>query len=178
MFEDKKERPTSERFQISLPRQPADFPELQTLQVAQLERLLKDEVAMQCHATNLECVETLRSMRDDMCKSNSDDARRNLKKREETRTEEEEILILQNNLRGADTSYKRKLALYRGQHAQSKETLLSQLHSDLSALDDSTEELAQGFVNSGEQEVQSFLKEYLQARGAYHKLKVSLKKAS
>jgi hypothetical protein len=174
---DRQERPSSERFQISLPRAPADFPELQTLQVTQLERFLKDEVAMQCHAANLECVETLRSMRDDLCKSNAEDARTNLKKREAARKEEEEVVLLQNTLRAAVTSYKMKLAQYKGKHAQSKESILSQLNSDLSDMDSRTEDLAQSFV-SGDQDVSAFLQEYLKSRGEYHGLKVILKRAT
>lgn len=183
-FEDRQEqrRPSSERFQISLPLQPTEFPELQTLQLTQLERFLKDDVAIQCHASNMDCVETLRSMRNDVRKSNAADAQRNLKKRDEMRTEEEEILILQNNLRAVATSYKRKLAQYRGQHAQSlsKEAVLAQLHANLTAQDDRTENMAQQFVSCSDQEVevQAFLKEYVQCRAQYHALNVSLKRAA
>jgi ESCRT-I complex subunit VPS37 len=155
---------------------PTEFPELQTLQVTQLERLLKDEVAMRSHAASMECVETLRSIRNDLCKSNADDARRNLQKRGDTGTEEEEVLILQNNLRAAATTYRMKLAQYKGKHAMSKEATISQLNSELACLDDRSENLAERFV-SGDQDVNTFLQEYLGARVQYHSLKVTLKKA-
>ena len=174
---ERRERPVSERFQISLPTQPKEFPELKTLQVSQLERLLKDDVALKCHANGLECVETLRSMRNDLCKSNSDDAKRNMKKKDDNRTEEEEILILQNNLRGAVTSYKDKLAQYQSRHVQSKDSVVSQVKSYVQSLDDRTDDFAQRFVG-GEGEVNSFLQQYLQERTEYHKLKLLLERAA
>lgn len=159
-----------------MPGVPTEFPELQSLQISQLERLKNDEVAMMSHAASLECVETLRTMRDDLCKSNADDARRNLQKRGDAGSEEEEILILQNNLKAANMSYKIKLAQCQSKHAMSRETVVSHLNSELALLDNSSEDLAQDFVNGG-QDVNSFLHEYLKVRGEYHGLKVSLKTA-
>jgi hypothetical protein len=155
---------------------PSEFPELQKLQVTQLERLIKDEIAMKAHASKLDCVETLRSIRDDLCKSNADDARRNLQKRGDAGTEEEEILILQNKLRAVASAYKAKLGKYESQHAMSKEAIISQLNGDLTSIDNRSEDMAQDFVR-GQNDVNTFLEEYLKVRAQYHSLKLTITKA-
>mmetsp|Transcript_35427 Transcript_35427/g.66106 ORF Transcript_35427/g.66106 Transcript_35427/m.66106 type:complete len:422 (+) Transcript_35427:86-1351(+) len=173
------DRPKSDRswqYQITLPGAPNEFPELHALEVTQLERLMKDEVAKKAHAAEHECMETLRSIRDDLCKSNADHARRNLEKRGDIGSEEEEILILQNKLRATANSYKSKLNTYQKKHALSKEDIISALNKELASLDNTSEDLAENFVR-GESDVVTYLKEYLKIREEYHALKLTLKKA-
>ena len=168
---------SADRYQISLPGVPSEFPELQKLQESQLQRLLSDEVALKSHAASMDCVDTLRSMRDDLRRSNAEDAKRVVKKMDENRNEEEEVLILQNQLRATFNAYKMKLAQYSEQYAKSKLSIVSHLNKEVAAINNLSEETAQQFVD-GKMDVGTFMQDYLSAREQYHRMKLTIKQAS
>lgn len=163
-------RPVSiEKLHIPLPPVPPTFPELADLSSAQLQRLLEDDAATMAHISKLDCVDSLRTMRDQVRQSNTSDANENLSQESEIRQLERGLSTLQSSLRTIVNDYKFKLSQVDSKYTVSIPSLLAKYNDAKDKLDQSNEDLSRDFVD-GSIDLQSFLQSYIPARTNYHRM--------
>eukprot|EP01034_Spumella_vulgaris_P031015 gene31015-38333_t len=94
---------------ITMPEVPNVFPELDKLTDAQLERILSDDMAFRANLNTIMPLDSIRSLRDQMRVTNSENASKNLMLGEDISTYQSQAEALQAQFNIASTQYTQKL---------------------------------------------------------------------
>ncbi|CAE7517396.1 unnamed protein product, partial [Symbiodinium microadriaticum] len=89
---------------------------------------------------------------------------------------EQDVDNLQAALREFVGKYKLKVSQIEGKYNVDKTTVVTKLQEKLQVMDDESEGVARDFVN-GDRDLNTFLKEFIDQRMAYHSLSIKLSRA-
>jgi hypothetical protein len=159
---------------VPIPEIPLNFPELEQLTDIQLQRLLDDKEALKAHMKNIAVVSPHRQLREEYRKTNEEIALETLKMGDELISIEREANYLKKELNEVILRYKQKLSDSSRKYGTSKEELFRILECQSNSLDDSSETLAQQFMN-GEIPLSDFIEQYKKLRIEFHSLDSKLK---
>eukprot|EP01039_Chlorochromonas_danica_P000725 gene725-787_t len=156
------------RTPLALPSIPSSFPELEKMTDLQLERLLRDEVALMAHVnTNVESVKAMYSMIDELRQSNEEVASANVLMNDELQDLKKRISEQQSVLLKSVEDYKQTFELFQRQMTSKPEEILQEVRVKCNQLDQESEEIGRK-LTAGEIDLPSFLQTYLDARTKYH----------
>eukprot|EP01031_Cornospumella_fuschlensis_P033865 gene33865-40974_t len=155
---------------IAMPEIPRHFPELENMTVMQLQRLLKDPVALEAHADrHVAALDMMRSMLEDLRKDNLSQATHNV-------LLQDELLLLRSHAIETKRSLQRAHDDYLLEHTQYVQHLNGQPEKVLASVREQqvlsekvSEQVSEKFL-AGQMDLHSFLQSYMEERTKYHTL--------
>mmetsp|Transcript_30098 Transcript_30098/g.66616 ORF Transcript_30098/g.66616 Transcript_30098/m.66616 type:complete len:206 (-) Transcript_30098:107-724(-) len=154
---------------ISMPSLPSSFPELETLTVTQLERLLSDEVSLEAQLSKVESINSMQTLIDQIKASNEEKARKTLKLEADVHAARRTAEAQQAELQQAIHAYSNQLSKAHSKHSVTRQEVDKELKKTKRELDDSSEIVGRSFV-AGDLDLNSFTSDYLEKRQSYHEL--------
>lgn len=154
---------------INMPPLPNSFPELEDMTVEQLERLMKDSVALQAHVAQQQGVKSMESLLDQLKGSNYDMTVRNLSLGEELDRLNIEATQTQKELKAANEEFEAELAAAKAKFQMPQVQVMHELKKKKSDMDTSTDQIGVHFAD-GKIPLDTFITEFLEARTKYYML--------
>lgn len=163
--------------QMALPDIPSHFPELDKLTEVQLERLLKDSVALEAHIASMDSVQAMESLRDMQRETNAQTVSKNLLLGEEVNKMRHEAESLQDKIRSLHSELQHLAQEVHKEDTAAREKLLNELKKAVSTLDEESDAIGEGLIR-GSVDVPTFKREYLDKRSKYYTLACRLEIAA
>lgn len=173
------EQRPSPGFSIPVPPLPDRFPELEAMDLEQLKRLDRDDVA---RMENIKCMATYRNMielRESVIEENAKVAQATLDHRDELETLRAETLALQSTLQELKTNFDERAGRQRALDEQrsSNVVVLETLREAAQASEDESDDLQSQFF-AGDFSAEDFLKQFMPVRTTYHRRYAALECSS
>jgi hypothetical protein len=155
--------------QMALPDIPTHFPELDNLTEVQLERLLKESIAMDAHIAAMDSVHAMESLRDMQRETNSQFASNNLILGEEVKEMFGQAESLQVQIRSLFAELNQVTQEVHRDGTLAREKLLAELRKLVSTLDDESDAIGEGLIR-GTVDLPTFKRDYLEKRSKFYTL--------
>jgi len=160
--------PKPERTHTPQPVIPTGFPQLENMQLDDLERLLNDDDEFYMFFETLDQVKSMQTIRDDLMKANEDTARKNLSFQQELEQKKSEVEILQANIKDQRNQFDQQAK--RQQEISKRftsEALLAKLTESINQSEQNAEDVTTKFLNK-EIDSRDFIKTFSEKKKLYH----------
>ena len=155
--------------QVDLPSVPAEFSKLESMEREELEKLLRDHVALMAFCNELPFVKELNEKRMAVLEENITKAEANLEKQEELETLHAEVKELQKKLKSRAAEFQ-ELEKKQDSLCAVPDTriVLKELHRAKKEAFDESEQLAEEWLDEGAEDVKGFCRRFIDARKVHH----------
>ena len=154
---------------VDVPSVPVEFSKLESMEREELEKLLKDHIALVAFCNELPYIKELNEKRVSVLEENVKKAQSNMEKREELHSLHSEVKELQKNFKSKVKEFKQLEEKQDSMCAvPDTRVILKELHRAKKEAFEESEQLAEEWLDDGAADVKDFCRRFIEARKVHH----------
>ena len=154
---------------VDVPAVPAEFSKLESMEREELEKLLKDHIALVAFCNELPYIKELNEKRVSVVEENAKKAQINVEKKEELHDLHSEVKELQKKLKSKVKEFEQLEEKQNSMCAvPDTRVVLKELHRAKKEAFEESEQLAEEWLDDGATDVKDFCRRFIEARKVHH----------